>query len=112
MLDGVEGRPAGGRRKVARSPKVCAPQFPAHLGKIALSQETGRDALEGVDQGGDRVFGRKRHEEMNVVVLAVHLAQLAAKVGHDRGERLPQVLSHPIGDGTLPVFSHEDQVQR
>ena len=72
-LDGGESRPAGGRRKVAWGPEVRTPQFPAHLRKIALSQEPGRNALEGVDEGGDGVFGWKRHEEMNVVVLAVHL---------------------------------------
>ena len=50
---------------------------------------------------------------MNMIVLAIALAQFASEVGTDGGEHLPQALPDPLGgDGVLAVLGYKDQVIR
>ncbi|MBB5938418.1 hypothetical protein FHS42_005507 [Streptomyces zagrosensis] len=49
--------------------------------RILLAEPAGTDALEAVDQLGRGNFRRDVHEQVDVVVLAVALDQLAFEVG-------------------------------
>ena len=55
---------------------------------LALSQPAGGDACEGVYKPRDGNLGWVAHEQMDMVVLAIHLDQFCAKVGAHAREHL------------------------
>ena len=57
-----------------------------------LSETTRGDALETVDQFGERHFWRILDQQMDVVILSVGLDQSARKVLADAGEEVAECL--------------------
>ena len=55
-----------------------------------LAQQTAGDALEAVHEVGDGDLGRVLHQQVDMIILAVHLDQLRLEVGADPGEDRPQ----------------------
>jgi len=79
--DGDRGA-AAGSGEVARAPEDVL-IIPGGDLRVATPQDPGGSALEAVHQGGDSDLGRVMDQEINMVVLAVHLDQLRLEVGAD-----------------------------
>ncbi|GLW99281.1 hypothetical protein Misp02_33680 [Microtetraspora sp. NBRC 16547] len=66
---------------------MLAPQILADVAGELLAQQACRDALEGVDQGGQSHLGRIVDQQMHVVAVAVELDQFrsetVAHLDHD-----------------------------
>jgi hypothetical protein len=52
--------------------------------RMPLAKTTSQDAFQAVHEPGDGDGGREAHEQVDVVVLAVELDQLAAEVAERR----------------------------
>ncbi len=77
---------------------------------MPLPQESAGDAFEAVHQRRDGYFGRMVHQQVNVIILAVHLDQVSLKVDTDVGEDVVQVVQHHLCEHATAVFGREDQV--
>jgi putative transposase len=77
---------------------------------VALSQPAGGDALQRVHKPRDGNVGFGAHDQMDVVVLTIHLDQFGAEVDTRAREHLlvcVQVLAIQL---PTPVLSHQDQM--
>lgn len=110
FADDREWGAAAGTGEVRRRPQVPAPQVSGQMPVELLSQVTGRYAFEAVDQPGQG--GRRRivHEEVDVVVLAVELAEFGAEVGAHICHDLLAAREDRIGECPTPVLRGEDQM--
>ena len=89
---------------------MFSPEFFGDFGQGCRSKHPGRDALQGIDQGGESHLGRICDEKVSVVVLEPSLLEFALEVGTDS---LPSFLEHledSLRDDFLPIFWHEDQM--
>ena len=77
---------------------------------LALAQPASRDAVEGVHQPGDRDLRQVGDEQVDVVVLTVHLDQLGAEVGTHAGEHQAKGAQVLAGQYPTPILGHEDQL--
>ena len=80
------------------------------LAGVFLTQASGRDALEGVDEPGQ---GERRwivDQEVDVVGFAVELAQLGAEVRADLAHDLFTAGKHAVVEHAAPVLGDEHQV--
>ena len=77
-LERLQGGAIGRCGEVRRGPQV----FLVGSHPLALSQPAGGDACEGVYKPRDGNLGWVAHEQMDMVVLAIHLDQFCAKVAH------------------------------
>src|SRR5215204_984455 len=106
LLERLQRRATGRRGKVRRRPQV----LPVGADPVALAQLPRGDALEGVHQPGDGDLRRVGHEQVHVVVLAVHLDELGAEVGAHTGEHRTQGVQVLAGQNPAPILGHEDQM--
>ena len=100
LLDDRKRRSAAGGREVARAPEDALVVAPDEIGEL-LPEQPRRDALEGIHEIGDRHMRRVLDQEMNVVVLAVHL-----------GKHRPEVPAHVLEDAShsFDVLRREDML--
>ncbi len=77
---------------------------------VPLAEPSGRHALEGVHQRGDRDFRRVLDQQVHVVVLPAALGQGRAEVVAHLPEHVLEIVDHVPGQDVPPVFRHEDQV--
>jgi len=81
---------------------VCTPQVLAQVRSVLLARPPGRYAFEAVDQFRQRDGWWVVHERVDVVVLAVELAQLRAEVGAYVGHDLLAAGADRVG-GRAPA---------
>jgi putative transposase len=77
---------------------------------VAGAQVAGGDALESVHQPGDGDLWRVGDQQVEVVVVAVHLDQRGAEVGAQLGEHLPHGVQVLVGQHPAPILGYEDQM--
>jgi putative transposase len=98
-------------REVRPGPQpVRAPVVAAQVGEL-LPHPARRDSLEAVDKPGQGDLGRKVHEQVHVVVLAVELLQLALEVRAHVPHDLLKPLKVRPGEDRAAVLGEEDQVR-
>jgi len=105
------GRPADRPGEVGRGPQAVRPPVMAREAGELLPHPPGRHALEGVDQPRQGDLGREVHQQVNVVRLAVELAELALEAGAHVPHDLLQPLKVASGEHWVPVLRDEDQVR-
>lgn len=86
LLHDFQRSAAAGCSKIGRAPKVVAPELALYLWEVLLPQAATGDAFQAVHQLGKLHGGRILDEQMNMVVLAVHLLQHRVKLGADAEE--------------------------
>ena len=77
---------------------------------MLLSETTRGDALEAVDQDGERHFRRIFHQEMHMVIFPVAVHQHRFKVLADLCKDVTQGHMGSFRQDTPAVFGHEDQM--
>jgi hypothetical protein len=85
------------------------PEAPAKLGVVA-AHNSGRDALEAVDEVGHGDLGRVVDDKVDVVGVPVELGQLSAEVGADFPEDRPEVAQVLVVEHRGAVPCDKDQV--
>lgn len=78
--------------------------------RMVPAQTPTGDPFEGVDQTGQLDGGGEPDEQMDVVVLAVELAQLHAEVVADLPHDGLAVRQDLVSEGSTPILGHEHQV--
>ena len=109
LLDDAERRAATRCGEIAGRPEGALPIAP-HQSRMPLAHESAGDALEAVHQSRHGYLGRVVHQQMNMIVPAVHLDHLRLEIGADRGEDLAHVVPHRLGEHMATVFGYEDQM--
>src|SRR5260370_25398731 len=110
LLDERRGGAAGGCGEVGRGPEMLTPQVSADVPGELLSQPPGGDALKGADQAGQGNPGRVVHEQVDVVGLAVELAQFGAEVRAHVPHDFLTAAQDLASERVAPVLRREDQV--
>ena len=115
LADDADGRAAARSGKVGRRPQHAFPVSP-HQGRMALPHEAAEDALEAVHQGRHGPLGRIVHQQVDVIILAIHLHQLRLEVGADRREDGAHVVQHGLGEdldtcSMSRLYSHHGYAQ-
>ena len=88
---------------------MAMPEAPAKLGVVA-AHNSGRDALEAVDEVGHGDLGRVVDDKVDVVGVPVELGQLSAEVGADFPEDRPEVAQVLVVEHRRAVLGDKDQV--
>lgn len=77
---------------------------------MVLPEPPARYALEAVHEGRYRHLGRVIHQQMHMIVFAVHLDQVRLKGGADGGKDAAHIVQHRGGEDVAAVFCHKDQM--
>ncbi len=78
--------------------------------RALLAQHPAGDALEAIHKRGDRDLGRILHQQMRMIVLAVHLHQRGLEVQAHAAEDAAQRIDGRAVEHLAAVFRHKDQV--
>src|SRR6266702_6415450 len=105
----ADGRSSAGGSEVAGRPEHAFPVALADVRALPAQQATG-NTLETVHERGDSHFGRVFHEQVDVVVFAVHLHQRGVRVRADVGEDAAQEVDSLCVEHTAAIFCYEDQM--
>ena len=89
-FDNFEWSPAARNGTVRRGPEMFSPEFLGDFGQGRRSKHPGRDALQGIDQGGESHLGRICDEKVSMVVLEPSLFEFALEVGTDSLPSFPE----------------------
>lgn len=107
LLDDSQRRAAARSGKVGRRPQHAFP-VSADQGWIPLAHDAAGYTLEAVHKGRDGDLWRIVHQQVDMIVPAVHFHQLGLEVGTDRRKNLPHVVEHGGGEDVAAVFGHKD----
>jgi putative transposase len=77
---------------------------------MVLAQAAAGNTLEAVHERGDGHFRRIVHQQMHMIVFAVHLHEFSFKISADRREYAAHVFERGGCEHVPPVFGHEDQM--
>ena len=110
LTDDGDGSAAARGGEVAAAPEHVFPVLVHDVGTL-LAQQAARDTLQAVHELGQLHVWRVIHQQVHVVVLAVHLNELRAEVlAHAREDAL-QRLDVPAIEYFAPVFRCEHQMR-
>lgn len=110
LPDNRDGGAATGGGEVARAPKHTLVVAPSEVGAL-LAEKAAGDALQAVDESGDGHLGGIGHEEVDVVVLAVHLDEFPLEVAANLGEGGSEALDGVAVEHLSAIFGHKDQMR-
>lgn len=105
----VDGCAAARRCEVGRRPQHVPPVPVGYVGPLFAQQAAGY-ALEAVHEIGHGHLRWVVHQQMNMIVLAVHLHQLGLEVLAHAGEMQAQPLDRVNVKDMPAVFGHKDQM--
>ena len=109
LSDDADRSAAARRSEVRGRPQYAVVIAVPDVGPL-IAQHSARSALQAVNQRRHREFGRIFHQEVYVIVLAIHLDQLRFKVHADAMEDLSQPFYGSFVKNFAPVFRHKYQM--
>lgn len=109
LPDDCDRRSAARGGEVAGRPQHALP-VTTRQRRVHLPQPPAGHAFEAVHQLRKRHFRRIVHQQMNMIVFAVHLDQIGFEVGANAGEERAHVVEDRCGEHPPAVLGHEDQM--
>lgn len=102
-------RAAAGGCEVGRRPQYAVPVAFLDVRALLAKQAAG-DALETVHEVRDSHFGRILHQQVHMIVIAVHLDQFCLEVGADLGGDRAKPVDGVGIEHSAAIFRYKDQM--
>ncbi len=109
LANDADRRAAAGRGEVGRGPKNALPVSPRQF-RPHLPQTATRHPFEAVHQHRDRNLWRVVNQQVDVIILPVHLNQFSIEILTHAGKDRPEVDKRCLGEHLTTVFCDKDQM--